>query len=224
MGAFSIHHRTIQFYEAVLDMPVKKPASKKPAKKPATRKIAKNKKKPTATQKKGIRPTQTRKKPAAVFEIMDNGGTPYAVEVKPASLRVIQARHVIYQTPYRRLFIGEKTGRLQNDSTYQRGSSMLAEVKPNEYVHIGSEIYSFTTTEPIHTYESLVGPSRVPYPYAIGDTTTYFMLDHEKVPNELLDHTKDAYGQFYGYTIDKKKIDAIQKKKSAFRIKIIHKQ
>jgi hypothetical protein len=49
------------------------------------------------------------------------------------------------------------------------------------------------------------------------------MLDKEKVPNELLDLKKDAYGQFYGYTVSKKEEAAIEKKKTAFATTQIHK-
>ena len=182
---------------------------------PATRKArAKCKVQQKAKQKK----TQRCKK--KTYKILDNGGTPYVVEITPTTVCIEDNKgKEIYETPYKKVFLGE--GRL-TDAIYRKGSSILACIKENHYVYIGSEIYSFRTTEPIVAYESPVGSSSVPYPYAVGEEYTYFMLDKEKVPNELLDHTKDAYGQFYGYTVSKKEEAAIEKKKTPFAFKTIY--
>jgi len=189
----------------------------------------------TAKQKK-TKPKQTRKAQAKqqpkTYKIIDNGYVPYVVEITPTTLCVIQQNAKergqpkqnteIYRTPYKHVFLGEKTGRL-TDATYRKGSSILVEQSPMNYVYIGSEIYAFHTKEPIIAYESPVGSSSVPYPYAVGEEYTYFMLDKEKVPNELLDPKKDAYGQFYGYTVSKKEEAAIEKKKTPFAFKTIYK-
>ena len=160
-----------------------------------------------------------------VYKILDNGGTPFVVEITSTTVCVerhqTQGNKEIFETPYEHVFLGEK-GRLK-DAIYQKGSSILVCIKENHYVYIGSEIYSFTTTEPILFYESPVGSSSVPYPYAVGKEYTYFMLDKEKVPNELLDVKKDAYGQFYGYTVSKKEEAAIEKRKTPFARKTIYK-
>lgn len=185
----------------------------------------KRKQKPKRTQAK-----QTQKQQAKTYKILDNGYVPYVVEITPTTLCIIQQNAKergkpkqnteIYRTPYKQVFLGEKTGRL-TDAIYRKGSSILACIKENHYVYIGSEIYSFRTTEPIVAYESPVGSSSVPYPYAVGEEYTYFMLDKEKVPNELLDPKKDAYGQFYGYTVSKKEEAMIEKKKTPFAFKTI---
>jgi hypothetical protein len=158
-----------------------------------------------------------------VYKILDNGGTPFVVEITSTTV-CVKDKHKkeIFETPYKHVFLGEK-GRLK-DAIYHKGSSILVQQSPMNYVYIGSEIYSFHTNEPIIAYESPVGSSSVPYPYAVGDKYTYFMLDKEKVPNELLDLKKDAYGQFYGYTVSKKEEAAIEKKKTPFAFKTIYKQ
>jgi hypothetical protein len=164
------------------------------------------------------------------YKILDNGGTPFVVEITSTTV-CVERHHTqgnkrsnkeIFETPYEHVFLGGK-GRLK-DAIYQKGSSILVCIKENHYVYIGSEIYSFKTTEPILFYESPIGSSETPYPYAVGDKYTYFMLDKEKVPNELLDLKKDAYGQFYGYTISKKEEAAIEKRKTPFACKTIYKQ
>jgi hypothetical protein len=202
------------------------PTAKRTAMRTAKR-TAKQKPKRTQTAK-----TQRCKK--KTYKILDNGYVPYVVEITPTTLCVIQQNAKergqpkknteIYRTLYKQVFLGEKTGRLTDSSIYRKGSSILACIKENHYVYIGSEIYSFRTTEPIIAYESPVGSSSVPYPYAVGKEYTYFMLDKEKVPNELLDLKKDAYGQFYGYTISKKEEAAIEKRKTPFACKTIDKQ
>ncbi len=174
------------------------------------------------TKKRKVKQQKTQKA-KKIYKILDNGGTPYVVEITP-TLCIMKSNHTkkeIYRTPYEHVFLGE-TGKLK-DAVYQKGSSILVQQSPTHYVYIGSEIYSFTTKEPILAYESPVGSSQVPYPYAVGEEYTYFMLDKEKVPNQLLDHTKDAYGQFYGYTVSKKEA-AIEKKKTPFVFKTIFKQ
>jgi hypothetical protein len=174
------------------------------------------KRKPKKTKAK----TQRCKK--KTYKILDNGGTPFVVEITSTTVCVERHKKEIFETPYEHVFLGEK-GRLK-DAIYQKGSSILVCIKENHYVYIGSEIYSFKTTEPILFYESPVGSSETPYPYAVGDKYTYFMLDKEKVPNELLDLKKDAYGQFYGYTISKKEEAVIEKRKTPFACKTIYKQ
>jgi len=181
-------------------------------------------KKSKQTRKQKLQAQQPQAQQAKTYKILDNGSVPYLVEITP-TLCVIKSNNKkkeIYRTPYERVFLGEK-GRL-TDATYQKGSSILVQQSSTHYVYIGSEIYSFHTKEPILVYESPVGSSSVPYPYAVGEEYTYFMLDKEKVPNALLDLKKDAYGQFYGYTVSKKEEAAIEKGKSSFRIKLIHKQ
>ena len=181
------------------------------------------KRKPKKTKAK----TQRCKK---VYKILDNGGTPFVVEITSTTVCVERnqtqgnkrSNREIFETPYEHVFLGEK-GRLK-DAIYQKGSSILVCIKENHYVYIGSEIYAFHTKEPILFYESPVGSSETPYPYAVGEEYTYFMLDKEKVPNELLDLKKDAYGQFYGYTVSKKEEAAIEKRKTPFVFKTIDKQ
>ena len=188
----------------------------------ATRKAkqtkAKHQAKQTKAKHQAKQKTTTRSK-KSIYKILDNGGTPYVVEITPTAVCIEDnKKKKIYKTPYEHVFLGE--GRLTG-AIYRKGSSILIQQSPTNYVYVGSEIYSFRTTEPIVAYESPVGPSETPYPYAIGAEYTYFMLDKEKVPNLLLDLKKDAYGQFYGYTVSKKEEAMIEKKKTAFASKPI---
>lgn len=106
------------------------------------------------------------------------------------------------------------------------GNSILIKTGAGKYIYAGEQLYSFETKdgEEIKSYFSPVGNSAVPYPYAVGENHTYFMLDRETLPNELLDLKKDAYPQYYGHTInDDELMKKIKKAKKKFKSKQIHK-
>lgn len=69
------------------------------------------------------------------------------------------------------------------------------------YVYIGSEIFSFTPTDKIETYVSVMGNSAVPYPWARGEVNTYLMLENTFVPNTSIT-TSDPYDSFYAEKAD----------------------
>jgi hypothetical protein len=171
------------------------------------------------------------------YEIINNGSTVFIAYVKPGSKievytnlyredRELEPDKKVLDVSYSKLFLGDN---LLNDPYYGKkgkliGNSLLIQTGKNKYVYVGSEIYSFETKEDIKEYYSPIGNSFVPYPYAVGETLTYFMLDKETIPNELLDLNKDAYGQYYGHTIKDKSIaDNVDKAKKHFKVKIIKK-
>lgn len=146
----------------------------------------------------------------------DNGGRAFVVDVYPpdevivgqieynANDRPTRGKKRI-RIPYKKLFIGDKGLDAEyNKCCYRpehKGNSFLIERRPGVYIHIGVEAFRFQTRggERILKYYSPVGNSDVPYPYAIGEHYTYFLLedDHATVPNHLLDLRQDAYHQFY---------------------------
>jgi len=144
--------------------------------------------------------------PKDAFLIHDNGGRPFDVEQFDDRIEV-HARiakgddlfrgKTILKTPYEKFFVGEDRPGEVND--FGRGNSALIQVSKNKYIYVGSEIYSFAPIkgDTIRSYYSPIGNSDVPYPYAIGDTHTYIMLDAVAIPNELLDLKDDIYEQWY---------------------------
>ena len=186
----------------------------------------------TLTRKKPHRSKQ-KKRPTRVFakgrsaryEILDNGGIPYVVTVMPSAVHVHRKGKILLRLPYTRVLVGNRpqVTDLPQTTPHPKGSSILVQQSPHDYVYIGSQIDKIHTTEPIVAYYSPVGNSSVPYPYAVGETYTYFMLDGVKVPNALLDPTKDGYGQFYGYTVSKKTHATIEKAMSPYERTLIHK-
>jgi hypothetical protein len=165
------------------------------------------------------------KKGGKSYKIIDNGSTPFLVDVFPSKVEVYkQTAPCVYDkkvldSSYKDIFIGDN---LLNEPLWApkgdgKGNSILIQTAPGKYIYIGHEIYSFQTRdgENIKQYYSPIGNSRVPYPYAVGDTYTYFMLDKQTVPNEYLDLKNDVYYQFYGWKIKdderKKKIESSKK-------------
>lgn len=177
--------------------------------------------------------------PTKTYTMLDNGGLPFVAHVTPKKVDVWSQvyteadqswtpRTKIVQTDYTQLFVGDNL--LKTPGALRKGghpgNSILIETAPGQYVYAGHEVYSFETKgkEAIVKYFSPVGNSSVPYPYAVGETHTYFMLDKMTVPNDLLDPKKDGYGQFYGFLAkDEANKKAIDKAKKRFKVKVIHK-
>jgi hypothetical protein len=146
-----------------------------------------------------------------VYETHDNGGRPFAVEdlggrvvVHRQTYDAITDGYVrdrqVFAVPYKHIWIGKDAGR-------HAGNSILLQSAANRYVFIGDRIYEFALEDgdSLTSYHSPVGNSDVPYPYAIGKSHTYLLLDGGgsigpvRIPNEALDFSADIYGQFYGH-------------------------
>jgi hypothetical protein len=177
------------------------------------------KKKDLTTSSKTMKKSEKISKGAKEYEIHDNGGRPFCVIVYYSKKKVevylnewvgdmktgsyVKGKK-IFETPYTTIFIGD------NDLPYPEadlpkgvanGNSILVNVSGSKYIHIGMEIYSFETRdkEKIVHYYSPIGGNDVPYPYAVGENYTYFLLDYTTVPNEVLNLSKDGYTQYYGH-------------------------
>lgn len=136
----------------------------------------------------------------------------------------------VLKTNYTNIFIGDNylEDKFYGKKGLYAGNSIIIQTGIGKYIYVGPEIYSFETQndDEIVKYYSPVGSLFIPYHiYAVGKKYTYFMEDRQSIPNELLDLKKDAYGQFYGYTIKdnalKRKINSSKKK---FKTKQIHKR
>jgi hypothetical protein len=153
------------------------------------------------------------------FTIIDiYGGKPFVVEVYPKHLEVYlqilqeeesnRASKAVYKrgkqilsTPFQKLFVGNNYFKLERYGTKQGNSLLvqLGDIGDNEYLYIGSEIYSFKSRDddPIVAYASPVGNSGVPYPYAIGKKYVYYMLNKSTLPIELLHDPTLGYDEMY---------------------------
>jgi hypothetical protein len=171
--------------------------------------------------------TITRRTKAKIYDIHDNGGTPFTVHIQSSKAEVYDTSgKKIYETSFLNAFIGDNDLRVKGVVPKGKypGNTILLHVKPNEYVFIGHSIYLFKLKDDkIVKYYSPVGPSDVPYPYAVGEKNTYFMLDMESLPNDCIDLTEDGYTQFYGFGLDKADQKKIEKEKISFSVKMIKK-
>lgn len=94
---------------------------------------------------------------------------------------------------YSRIFIGQDI----NLGRFASGNSILVELKSKMYIFIGSHIYNFQTTDDIIAYESPIGNSNVPYPYAVGTKYIYLMIENVYFPKNFSEN-KDSYNIYYG--------------------------
>lgn len=178
-----------------------------------------------------IRNKTLKKSTLKSYNIYDNGGIPFIVKIKSPTLIDVYS-NVNTETPYKlftirynKLFIGDNL--LQDSHSAKKGkyagNSILVETGKNQYLYIGSEIYSFTTKDKILKFYSPLGNSAVPYPYAVGEELTYFLLDKKTIPNDLLNLKMDGYAQFYGHLVpDKTTAKTIQSSKKNFKVKKIN--
>jgi len=174
------------------------------------------------------------------YLIVDNGARPFVVDVYGSRAEIYHQKYnddreewerdkKVYETPFVKIFIGDNDLKDKFYATKGQfpGSSILLELGQGKYIYVGDAIYSFETRnhEKITKYYSPVGNSQVPYPYAVGENNTYFMLDKKSLPNSFLDLKKDAYGQFYGHTVeDKENFKKIDSAKQKMKTKQIHKR
>jgi len=162
--------------------------------------------------------SQTRKQQSKHYEIHDNGGRPYIVDVQGKTvtvfqnmdqLQVVDKKFVDIKNPPKllftkkadKIFIGKKSPNGGYDGLKPKdaeGNSILICIG-DTYTYIGSEIYEFSAVkgDTIVNYYSNIGNSDVPYPYAIGKTHLYNMLDKVAIEISFFDMKKPIYEQFY---------------------------
>lgn len=175
------------------------------------------------------------------YKMLDNGSEPFVANVSPSQVEIYTQLYKdingeesyelgkkVVDTPYKRIFIGDNDLKDKGAAPKGRypGNSILICIGSGKYIYAGHEVYFLETKdgEEIKQYYSPVGNSHVPYPYAVGEKYTYFMLDKETVLNELLNLKEDAYGQFYGHTIKDNELGKkINDSKKTFKTKLIQK-
>lgn len=180
---------------------------------------------------------ETRKQTALpkgkAYETHDNYGRPFFVidsgkkidvfrQIYNENSKNYEVTKKVFSTSYVKLFVGKnplnKPGYPNKSYT---GNSLLAQVNKHTYIFIGHEICEFTTKEndSIVQFVSPVGNNDVPYPYAIGETHTYFFLENKVVPNSVLDFKRDVYGQLYGHIENKNVEEAAKSMKKKVLVK-----
>lgn len=147
-----------------------------------------------------------------VFFTHDNGARPFAVYVHPTKVRVYRMpRHAaVWTEDYsndndmdnlelythlvlelerpRKVWVGDEDGE-------DPGNSFLIHHQRNVYYYVGEQVYHFTSPEPVRTYDSVVGNSDVPYPFALSRHWVFFLLERVMVPRGALH--EDNYDGLY---------------------------
>jgi len=149
----------------------------------------------------------------------DNGGRPFRVEIQGTKVSVfknmdtyelVSGKFVNVSNPEKHLmditadevFVGKKSPKGGYDGLKPKdaeGNSILLRVG-SKFVFIGHMIYEFKPIkgDTIELFYSNIGNSDVPYPYAIGKTHIYILLDdHVAVSMDFFDLTKPIYEQYY---------------------------
>jgi hypothetical protein len=156
-----------------------------------------------------------------VYKIHDNGGRPFFVEIhgnrvsvskNMDTFKVVDGEFIDIPAPAKPLFtktvdeifIGKKSPTGGYDGltpSEAEGNSILLKIG-SKYLYIGDEIYEFVPMEgdTIVSYYSNIGNNDVPYPYAVGKTHVYIMLDKKAVEKSYFDFKPDIddiYTQYY---------------------------
>lgn len=173
-----------------------------------------------------------KKKGVKTYTMIDNSAEPFVADVSSSRVEIYKQKLAdgswvrdkkVADTPYARVFIGDNLLRAAGVSPKGKypGNSVLVKVGEGKYLYAGDKVYTFQTIggEDIKEYYSPVGNSEVPYPYAVGEKHTYFMLDMEALGNDMLDLKKDGYPQFYALKFGGKPVSS-----KKFKVKVIHKR
>ena len=152
------------------------------------------------------------------YHIHDNGGRPFFVDIQGNhvsvsknmdTFKLINGKFIDIPAPPKHLFtenadeifIGKKSPTGGYDGlkpSEAEGNSILLKLG-SKYMYIGHEIYEFTAVDgdQIVSYYSDIGNSDVPYPYAVGKTHVYIMLDKVAVDKTFFDFKENVYQQYY---------------------------
>ena len=149
------------------------------------------------------------------YETHDNGARPFIAEVDEGK-RQLDLFKATPERPlylglyrYKQIWLGSDPHKMGDKPKSPKGNSILIHLQGTgrqPFLFIGHKVFEFDLQEgdsPVE-YISYVGRSDVPYPYLVGKTHTYFMLDGTYVANEHLDLKKDAYSQLYSGALEGK--------------------
>jgi len=162
------------------------------------------------------------------YLIHDNGGRPYMVEINGNQVNVYGKSNeefshdqLLWSFDHMEIFIGtdkyddhpdaqsdaqsDTQSDTQSDaqSDTQGNTILLYMGKENErykYIFISGDIFSFTAEHMITKYESPIGNSDVPWPYAIDKNGTYYLLIKDscvKIDPKFAKEYDDPYDYFY---------------------------
>jgi hypothetical protein len=136
-----------------------------------------------------------------IFDYTDYDTSKFLEEPKLKSVKQVYSPHSFKQVWIAK-GIDSFTNRVDPEFV---GNSVLAQLTASHCVLVGANITEFYIVPgdslESATFTSDVGSNAVPYPYLVGATHTYFLLDFVAVPNEQFNFKAgDLYSQFYGFS------------------------
>ena len=177
-----------------------------------------------------------------IYDIHDNGGTPFKVEVEPKKVIVLgnenwgnyddnyddedsyKMKILTIKNPYQ-VFIGKSKKNKMTEYSggygpdYDGNTILIRPTKSLDYIHIGRRIAKFKTDSEILYYLSPVGNNDVPYEYAITKDKIYLLSENKiirtnQIPEELLKASIDGSDDPYTYYYDNIKKNDSEKLKT----------
>lgn len=155
---------------------------------------------------------------------MDNGGSPFCVFYKEGDVTVFRMdpKYIIEDWELDHRFYTKKVAHfspreimlgkaIKNKSSefsggygkWADGNTILLWIGDDEYVYIGESIFSFRSLSKIIKYNSPIGNSDVPYPYAVDEDGRYYlMIANVMIENIPRGYKKDPYHYYYETTRD----------------------
>ena len=147
------------------------------------------------------------------YKIHDNGGNPFTVVDNKKEKRVTIFKNIyedvvdMTTTPelvklkefkYLNFWPGSSASAAFGD--WEPGNTVIIQKDKSNYVFVNREVLEFQLEkgDAVVTYMSPIGNNDVPYPYIIGKTHVYLLLEAVILPKESLDLTQDVYSQYYG--------------------------
>ena len=150
------------------------------------------------------------------YKTLDNGGCPFTVKIKDNKVYVYKNiddydLEFLHEYNPSHIFIGKSIvcpmtifSGARDDPEFD-GNSILLELNPNtlEYIYIGESIYKFKAYSKILSYDSPVGNSSVPYPYAVDENQNHYLMIEDIVLEmterfrEQLHAGQDVYDYYY---------------------------
>ena len=129
------------------------------------------------------------------YKTHDNGATPFFIKVgKTVAVYKNMDTYVTIngKSTIKHLFT------VTPDRFFDGKGSVLLQLK-SKYRFIGNIIYDFVPVkgDTIISFHSNIGNSDVDYPYAIGKTHVYILLDKVAVETSYFNIKEDIYNQYY---------------------------
>jgi hypothetical protein len=156
------------------------------------------------------------------YYTLDNGSKKYKVIINDKNIYIFSNNEIqqiqqiqIKLSKIKQIFIGKNTKKYSIYNGLFSGSSILVEIKKNNYIFIGTKIIEFNTLEPIIEFHSIMDNSSVIYPFALTNNYAYLILENVYLKRDFDD--KNPYEIYYDF---KKKWKRLSYKYTQKNVKI----